>query len=64
MSKTMTHMPEVTKLFFYTMAFRWCPCITLLFPNKSNEFLTVKAERRRRRFVISKEVPEIYPLFL
>lgn len=43
-------MPEVTMLFFYTMAFRWRPCLTLLFPNKS--------------FVICKEVPEIYlPFF-
>lgn len=39
-------MPEVMMLFFYTMAFRWCPCISLLFPNMS--------------FVVRKEVPEIY----
>ncbi len=42
-------MPEVMMLFFYTMAFRWRPCITLLFPDKLNKFLLLA--KRCQRFI-------------
>lgn len=35
-------MPEVIMLFFYTMAFRWHPCVKFLFPKKSNYKLVFK----------------------